>query len=110
MDAPDSAAGQQCGPLCAPQLHGRDMRCAATTTCMRCAVPEDEAVVALLADKFEEVLEFSSSVVGALPEPGLPADRPDIRTKEMAIANTVCDSMIAALKDTVPPKRPHRCP
>lgn len=74
---------------------------AAMTTCMLCAVAEDEAVVALLADQFEQVVQFSATVIGALPEPGLSAARPDIRNKEMAIGNAVCDAMLASLRDTV---------
>lgn len=55
----------------------------------------------MLAEQFQEVIAFASTVLGALPEPGLSAGRPDIRTQEVAIGNTVCDAMLAALKNTV---------
>lgn len=63
--------------------------------------------MALLSEQFQQVVDFASTVLGALPEPGLSAARPAIRTTEVAIGNTICDAMIASLKSTVRSRAAH---
>ena len=67
------------------------------------AVSEDAGVRAMLDAMFQEVVDFSNVVIGAMPPLGLSAARPDIRNKEMAIGNTVCDAMLAGLLANVRP-------
>ena len=64
------------------------------------AVAEDAAVVEVLAGRFQQVVDFSSVVVGSLPV-SLSAARPDIRIKEMPLGDIICDAMLDALAATV---------
>ena len=64
------------------------------------AVAEDAAIVEVLAERFQQVVDFSSVVVGSLPVP-LSAARPEIRIKEMPLGDIICDAMLDALAATV---------
>lgn len=56
----------------------------------------------MLDDKFDQIINFSSDVIGALPKPeGLPSPYPGIRNRETGLGNTVCDATLEALKINV---------